>query len=176
MDSVLGWLKEFLIVYLILTVFTQLCASQQLKKYLRFFSGVILLLMLFSPIMRLLGRDASGAFFETSSFEEKVSYEAFLEQLDSIRQDSKKLAFLNNDNTMRKYEDAIARDILRQANGQQIFVSKVQVRLNGQYEIEGVSAWLSASATKEEKKEAKKELARLLRDTYGIEEERLNIS
>ena len=35
---------------------------------------------------------------------------------------------------------------------------------------------LSASATKEEKKEAKKELARLLRDTYGIEEERLNIS
>lgn len=168
MHSILNWMKEFMIVYLILTVLTQLCAAQPLKKYLRFFSGIILLLLLVSPVLHLFGKDGK--------LEEKVSYEAFLEQLDGIRQDSKKLEFINNDNTIHRYENAIARDILRQVNGLQLSVSKVQVMLNGQYEIENVSVWLPVSVSKEEKKDTKKKIVRLLRDMYGLEEDQLWIS
>lgn len=168
MHSILNWMKEFMIVYLILTVLTQLCAAQSLKKYLRFFSGIILLLMLFSPVLHLFGKDGK--------LEEKVSYETFLEQLDGIRQDSKNLEFINNDNTIHRYEDAIARDILRQVKGKQISVSKVQVTLNGQYEIEKVSVWLSVSVSKDEKKDAIKKLAQLLQDMYGLGEDQLSIS
>lgn len=168
MHSILNWMKEFMIVYLILTVLTQLCAAQPLKKYLRFFSGIILLLLLVSPVLHLFGKDGK--------LEEKVSYETFLEQLDGIRQDSKKLEFINNDNTIHRYENAIARDILRQVNGLQLSVSKVQVMLNGQYEIENVSVWLPVSVSKEEKKDTKKKIVRLLRDMYGLEEDQLWIS
>lgn len=168
MHSILNWMKEFMIVYLILTVLTQLCAAQPLKKYLRFFSGIILLLMLFSAVLHLFGKDGK--------LEEKVSYETFLEQLDGIRQDSKNLEFINNDNTVHRYEDAVARDILRQVKGQQIPVSKVQVTLNGQYEIEKVSVWLSVSVSKDEKEDAIKKLAQLLQDMYGLGEDQLSIS
>ena len=168
MHSILNWMKEFMVVYLILTVLTQLCAAQPLKKYLRFFSGIILLLMLFSPVLHLFGKDGK--------LEEKVSYETFLEQLDGIRQDSKKLEFINNDNTIHRYEDAIARDILRQVKGQKLSVSKVQVSLNGQYEIEKVAVWLSVSVPEEEKKDVSKKLTQLLHDMYGLGEEQLSIS
>lgn len=168
MHSILNWMKEFMVVYLILTVLTQLCAAQPLKKYLRFFSGMILLLLLLSPVLHLLGKDGK--------LEEKVSYEIFLEQLDGIRQDSKKLEFINNDNTIHRYEDAIARDILRQVNGQKLSVSKVQVTLNGQYEIENVSVWISVSMSKEEKKDTKKKIVQLLQDMYGLGEDQLWIS
>lgn len=168
MHSILNWMKEFMVVYLILTVLTQLCAAQPLKKYLRFFSGMILLLLLLSPVLHLLGKDGK--------LEEKVSYETFLEQLDGIRQDSKKLEFINNDNTIHRYEDAVARDILRQINGQKLSVSKVQVTLNGQYEIENVSVWISVSVSKEEKKDTKKKIVQLLQDMYGLGEDQLWIS
>lgn len=168
MDIILNWMKEFMIIYLILTILTQLCASAPLKKYLRFFSGVILLLVMFSPILHLFGKDGK--------LSEQVSYETFLEQLDNIQQDSKKLEFIQNDNTVHRYEEAVARDIMRQAKGQQMPVSKVQVTLNGQYEIEKVSVWLSVSISKEDSRDAKKKLTELLQDMYGLKEEQLKIS
>ena len=40
MGTVLNWMKQFLILYLILTILTQLAAAEAYKKYLRFLSGI----------------------------------------------------------------------------------------------------------------------------------------
>ena len=44
MGTVLNWMKQFLILYLILTILTQLAAAEAYKKYLRFLSGIIIIM------------------------------------------------------------------------------------------------------------------------------------
>ena len=137
MDGILSWIKEFLIIYLILTILMHLTACDQYKKYLRFFSGIILLMALISPVLELFG--------SAGKLESLISYEAFWEQLDSTRQDSKKLEFMQNDHYIRKYESVIADEIMLQAKERELPVSQVQVELTEDYEISSVSVWLGIS-------------------------------
>ena len=137
MDGILSWIKEFLIIYLILTILMHLTACDQYKKYLRFFSGIILLMALISPVLELFG--------SAGKLESLISYEAFWEQLDSTRQDSKKLEFMQNDHYIRKYESVIADEIMLQAKDRELPVSQVQVELTEDYEISSVSVWLGIS-------------------------------
>ena len=57
MDGILNWMKEFLIIYLILNILTNLTALDQYKKHLHFFSGVVLMLVLLTPVLRLTGKE-----------------------------------------------------------------------------------------------------------------------
>ena len=134
MEAVLSWIKEFLIIYLILTILMHLVINDQYKKYLRFFSGIILLTALVSPVMKLLG--------SAGQLESLVSYEAFWEQLDSTRQDTQKMEFLQNDHYVKKYEKAVAQDILERAGRQGYPVIRVSADLTKDYEITDVSIWL----------------------------------
>ena len=137
MDGILSLIKEFLIIYLILTILMHLTSCDQYKKYLRFFSGIILLMALISPVLELFG--------SAGKLESLISYEAFWEQLDSTRQDSKKLEFMQNDHYIRKYESVIADEIMLQAKERELPVSQVQVELTEDYEISSVSVWLGIS-------------------------------
>lgn len=54
MESLMEWVRNFLLLYLLLTILVSLAASDRYYKYLRFFSGIIMLLYLLAPVMRLL--------------------------------------------------------------------------------------------------------------------------
>ena len=73
MDVLRGRVREFLIVYLILTILQQLSAADKYRRYLRFFSGLILLLFLVSPLFSLFGADGR--------LEARVAYEAFAQDI-----------------------------------------------------------------------------------------------
>lgn len=164
MQDILNWIKEFLIVYLILTILTHLAASDQYKKYLRFFSGMILLLTLVTPVLRIFGEDGR--------LEALVSYEAFLEELDSARNDAQKLEFMQNGRYLQKYEGAIAKDIQNQADGQGLPIGRVQVSLNDNYEISHISLQIDTSKG-HDFQNAKKQFSSFLNQTYGLKEHQL---
>lgn len=166
MDKILDWIKDFMVIYLILTILTQLAATEQYKKYFHFFSGVILLLVLISPVLGLFGKDGE--------FEKLVSYEAAWEQLDSARKDSQKLEFLQNDHYIQKYEAAIAQDIKRQAEDQNIAVADVRVALTEDYEIGNVTVQLDMP--QEDVKEAGKKLQEFVMHLYDLQENQVFIS
>ncbi len=165
MDQILDWLKDFMVIYLILTILTQLAATGQYKKYFHFFSGVILLLVLISPVLSIFGK--------AGEFEKLVSYEAFWEQLDSARQDSKKLEFLQNDHYIQKYEAAIAQDIKRQAEDQQIAVQDVRVTLTEDYDIGKVVIQLGI--LQEDAQEAGKKLQKFVMHLYDLQKNQVLI-
>lgn len=165
MDKILDWIKEFMVIYLILTILTQLAATGQYKKYFHFFSGVILLLVLISPVLGLFGKDGE--------FEKLVSYEAFWEQLDSARQDSKKLEFLQNDHYIQKYEAAIAQDIKRQAKDQKIAVEDVCVTLTEDYEIGKVIIQLDI--LQEDAQQAGQKLQKFIMHLYDLQKKQVVI-
>lgn len=175
MNGILNWMKEFLIIYLILAILTHLAAADQYKKYLRFFSGIILLLALISPALRLFGED--------SRLDALVTYETFWEELDSAREGSRRLEFLRGDRSVQKYEQAIAKDIKRQAAEQGTAAGQVRVVLSDDYEIRRVEVQLvhakeaEASDGKDDRedKEDKKKLAEFLMRAYGLDESRIFI-
>lgn len=135
-DTILTWMKDFLIIYLILTILTNLAAADSYKKYLHFFSGMILLLVLVAPIFNLFG--------EAGRLEAMISYEAFWEGLDSARQDTQKLEFPQSGYYIRKYEQAIAQEMERQAAARGLPVSGVSVVLSEDYEIKQAVVRLDA--------------------------------
>lgn len=167
MHAILSWVKQFLTAYLILTILMNLAAADQYKKYLRFLSGVILLLLLISPVLRLTGRDGR--------LQELISYETLKEQLGSIQQDTQKLEFLQNEHDIKKYQDAIADDIVRQAAAQQLPLRKADVTLNGDYEINKVTVFLDAAQV-QDIQTAREKLLDYLKGAYGLEECQIFIS
>lgn len=169
MNGILNWMKEFLIIYLILAILTHLAATDQYKKYLRFFSGILLLLALLSPALRLFGEDGR--------LDALVTYETFWEELDSARQDSRKLEFLRGSRHIQKYEQAVAEDIKRQAAKQGIAVSGVEAVLSDDYEISRVEVRLADSNEAEafDEEDVKTKLAAFLKQAYGLDESRIFI-
>lgn len=164
MDSIMNWMKEFMIIYLILTILTSLAAADQYKKHLHFFSGVILILIFISPALGLLG--------DSGRLEARIGYESFWKSLDSARQDTKKLEFLQNSHYIAKYEQAIARDMQVQAEAQGLSGGRVQVRLSNDYEINEAAVWLDIPSGADYKAE-KKKWVRFLMRTYGLRNEQI---
>lgn len=160
MDIILNWIKQFLVIYLILTILMHLSAADHYKKYLRFFSGIVLMLALISPVLRLSG--GSGR------LEELIAYETFWEQLDSARQRALKLEFLQSSNYIRKYESAVAKDMMLAAARQELPVRQVSVSLSDGYEIDTATAWLDDSAG-QEAGDVKEQVTEFFIRAYGLD-------
>ena len=135
MEFIRNWMKEFLIIYLILTILMHLSAGEQYKKYLRFFSGVILLAVLVSPVVRLFG--SSEGKRKLSSY-----YEEFWEELDSTKQESLKMNTFTDSRMIHKYESAAEEDIKNSARSLGAAVSSVRVQISDDYEIEKITVWM----------------------------------
>lgn len=166
MDAILNWMKEFLILYLILTILMHLAAADEYKKYLRFLSGMILLLVLISPVMRLFGGDSRLKILQ--------SYEDFWGKMDDFSSDAKQTELLQDAHNLQKYEKIVAADLSAQVQEQGILVSQVSVSLSGDYEINSIAVWLDAQQ-KSEDPSVKDRLAVLLQDMYHLEERQIFI-
>ncbi len=155
-----NWMKEFLIIYLILTILMHLAAGEQYKKYLRYFSGMILLAVLVSPALKLV-RSSDGKRALSSYYQE------FWEKLDSTAQESGELDF-ENDRLLQKYESAVERDMEGRAEGMGISVSRIRVQLADDYTVKNVKIWMA------EKEGAQNgELAAYLMEAYELKKEQI---
>lgn len=170
-NAVLGFLKDFLIVYLVLTILMHLTAADQYKKYLKFFSGMVLMLMLVSPVFRFLHSDGR--------LKALMSYDAFWERLDKQSgQNLREMDFLQNSRYLEKYEEAVAQDIrnrmkdsIDEQSGQNLQVSRIKVRLDGSYGIQSVTVFMHDAD-----EQAKESVVRFLKEVYGLEERRIFLS
>ena len=167
MRVILNWMKEFLLLYLILTILMHLAAAEEYKKYLRFLSGMILLLVLISPVLRLFGEDSRLKIVQ--------SYEDFWEKMDDFSSDVQQTAYLQNARSLQQYEKAVAADLSARLQEQGFLVSQVSVSLSDDYEISSISVWLDVQQ-KSEDPSVKDRLAVLLQDTCHLEERQIFIA
>lgn len=143
MELVRNWMKEFLIIYLVLTVLMHLAASEQYKKYLRFFSGIILLAVLLSPVLRLSGNSGGQKVL--------AFYEEFWEKLDRTKQDALQLESWQDSRLISKYESAAEKEIIKQAEEMGISLSSARVQLSDDYKIEKITVWTSVQPQKKQR-------------------------
>ncbi len=134
MEAVREWMKEFLVIYLILTILMHLAAAEPYKKYLRFFSGIILLAVLASPLLRFSGNGNKGGL--------QAYYDRFWQELDRAQQETMDFESVQNSRFAERYEMAAEKGILKRVQEMGIPLGRVRVQISSDYEIESISAWM----------------------------------
>ncbi len=70
-EAIYEWMKNLAIFYIFLTVVMNLVPNSQYGEYLKFFMGLILILMVLSPLLQILQlKDAVGELFRQNTLEQ----------------------------------------------------------------------------------------------------------
>ena len=123
-----NWIKGFLILYLLLTIFQNMAASEKYEKYFKFFSGFLLLLYVIKPVMAIRGEDIL----------KMLEYQDFWQQLDSFRQESSYFESAQSKTAVKKYEQALAEEAADLLKEKGLQIEYLSVSLNERYELQEI--------------------------------------
>ncbi len=135
MDVVLGWVKNYSMVVLLLTVLSQTAAKKEYRKYIQLFIEIVWVITLVNPLLAAFGK--SGDLFE------HISYDSFWQGLEGIKMDREKLDFLDEEYYLDYYEKAIGEDVKLLAQNSGYTVTQTVVRLDEQYGVEQMQITLA---------------------------------
>lgn len=128
MTAIVEWVKNYSMVFLLMTMLTSVIAKKEYKKYIQFFVEIILVITLANPLLRLMGK-SDGMF-------EKISYDSFWQGLAGIQKDCEKIDFLGEEYYIDYYENAIETDVKLLAENSGYAVTDVVVTLNEEYGVD----------------------------------------
>ena len=76
LEFISQWLKNITFYYIIVTLILQMAPNKEYRKYIQFFTGLVLILLLAEPIQNLMKIDISIDVYEEQmqQFEEAISY------------------------------------------------------------------------------------------------------
>ncbi len=67
------WVENITFYLILITVAMQLLPNQSYKKYIRFFMGLVLIIMLANPILKIFGlKEAFQTFYQEAEYEQKL--------------------------------------------------------------------------------------------------------
>lgn len=137
----IAYVKGFLALFVLLTVLLHLLPGNGYQKYIHFFAEFIMTLAILTPILSILG--------DSDEFLKLVEYEAFTEELASVSKDMQHMEYLYGDYHREAYEEAIAEDVKRIAEGYAFCVKEVSVTLSEEYTVNNISLWVTENANEE---------------------------
>lgn len=124
------YVKGFLVLFVVVSVLLHLPPGRVYQKYIRFFAQFVLTLALLTPVLSFFG--------DGERFQKLIAYEEFTEELAQVAQDMKQVEYLYGDYHREAYEQAIAEDVSRIAQGYDFTVQECDVRLSGEYEVDSI--------------------------------------
>ncbi len=128
MSGIVEWVKNYSLVFFLMTILTSMTAKKEYRKYIQLFVEIILVITLISPLLRVSGK--SEELFG------KISYDSFWQGLAGLKKDQEKVDFLNEGDYISYYERAVEADVKLLAENSGYAVTDVQVDLNEAYEVE----------------------------------------
>lgn len=93
MEKLYDWVRQIAYVMVLISVIMQLAAGKQYQKYIRLYTGIVLILFMLAPMFRIFGTDTAGFMSEA---EEK--YTEMVEKIEI------KAAELEEANEMKNLE------------------------------------------------------------------------
>lgn len=125
MEAVYNWVKNIVIFYILLTAVLHLLPKNSYQKYVRFFGGLLLVVLLLTPLMELI--------FKEDYLLNEISYESFWQEVDTIRLDVEGMEEKQQQAYRREYEKAIGADISLMAQEAGLVVHEVTVEITEDY-------------------------------------------
>lgn len=72
MDTILNWVKPIIYFSIFITVMLQLLPGEKYTKYIRFFAGLLMIVLVMRPVLNLFGEgDFSEKIFNESFYQEQ---------------------------------------------------------------------------------------------------------
>ena len=141
MEAVYGWVKNIIYYMIFLSVVNNLLADSKYGKYIRFFSGMVLILLVVSPFTGGLHLDEQiSSMFKSISFQNDT---------DDLKQDLWGMEERRLDQVIRKYEQAVAADVEAMARAEGFTCTGASVQIDGDRnssrygQIEGIGLVIS---------------------------------
>ena len=131
MELLYGWVKNIVVFYILMTAVLHMLPKSSYQKYVRFFGGLLLVVLLLTPLLALVRQQ--------DTLLSHVSYESFRQQMDTIQLDTQDLSRTQKTVYQKEYGKAIGNDIALMAQDQELTVEHVQVELTENYEIKNVA-------------------------------------
>ncbi len=128
MEGILGWVKNYSMVVLLLTVLASAAAKKEYRRYIQLFVEIVWVITLVNPLLSALGKN--GDLFE------HISYDSFWQGLEGIKLDREKLDFLDEEYYLEYYERAIGADVKLLAENSGYEVLGTEVSLDEEYGVE----------------------------------------
>ena len=123
MQAVYGWVKNIIYFMIFLAVVNNLLADSKYEKYIRFFAGMVLILLVVSPLtgkMRL-DEQISSMFQSISLHNDASDLKSQLWNMDEKRLDQ----------ILGRYQDAVEADVAAMAAADGLICVRAQVRIDG---------------------------------------------
>ena len=100
------------------------------QKYVRFFSGMLLTILIMSPVLSLLGSE--------ETLREKISQAGFFQEMDNLKLDTEHLEQEQKERYLRQYEHALEIDVARIVEEKQFAPQEVEVHLTEDYQVSSI--------------------------------------
>lgn len=183
MEAVYTWVKNFIFCLCLLELFCHLVRNEDYRRYIRFFGGLVVLLLVISPLMQ---------FFSLGeAFGEALRQALAAEEVRELQISQEALAGLQNQKISEAYEKALKRQIeeIVRSHGQQALSVKLKMeQLDGRAaEIAGITILLAAAksnpgetpeespAADRQKKNIEEIRAEII-SIYGVDDEEIMVS
>lgn len=128
MSYIYDWVKNLVCFYLLITVVLHLLPKKSYRKYVHFFSGILLTILVASPILSLIG--------DEEALRKKINQEEFFQGMDNIKMDTEYLEMTQKERYIREYERAVGMDVSRMAEEKQLVAEDVEVNLTDEYQVQ----------------------------------------
>lgn len=178
MNAVYGWVKNLVCFYIFITAVLHLLPKESYRKYIRFFTGLLLVILVLTPIFSLLKNK--------EDLYQRIEQEGFFQEAENLKLDTAYLETSQQEMYRGEYEKAICLDIGQMVQRQELEGEKVEVSLNEDCQVEHI--YIEAEFPEEEEYYLEKagysegaeypqvhELQKELEDFYQIGEEQIEI-
>lgn len=130
MDAVYGWVRNLICFYIFMTAVLHLLPKESYRKYVRFFTGLLLVILVLTPVISL--------FREEDVLYEKIAQAGFWQETENRKLDTEYLADSQRAVYQKEYEKAIGMDISQMAESQELETKQVEVELDPDYQVKQI--------------------------------------
>lgn len=125
-EAIKDWVYNIILFLLFSSLLQQLAAAKKYEKYVRFFSGLLLVLLVISPVLRWIGSDKLLEFnYLEENFSQAASYAA--EEVDNIK-------LLQEEQVSKKYSRQIQLSLesILHNNGYELVEAEIDLEDNSE--------------------------------------------
>lgn len=119
MGEIYGWVKNIIIFLVLTTIISNLIGRSSYKKYINLITGIILVLLVISPLLKLFQLDDTLDYFFSTNF--------FLAEADDINSRLVDMEEGQMSTIFKEYKDEIGAQVSNLLEGQDLFLVSINI-------------------------------------------------
>lgn len=123
-EAIYTWMKNLAVFYILLTAVMNLVPNEKYGEYIRYFMGLVLILLVLTPIFQLAGlKDSLEVYMTRKLLEEEQMESRWIEMEEGLWNEN------NQDYLLQGYEKEVEEHIASVAEGKGLVVARVDAAL-----------------------------------------------